>query len=122
MGARVVHHSLMAVTRILVANELRSYREAIAGVFRSLRPNVEVSDTEPEELDREVTRLRPDMVVCTRVTPLVELSAPTWIELYPNCESHSVVNTGSQRRTIKDIQLSDLIEVLDRTTNPAHPG
>ena len=118
----MVHHSGMAVTKILVANELRSYREAIAGVFRDLRPNVEVSDAEPEDLDREVTRLRPDLVVCSRVTPLVESSAPTWIELYPNCKPHSVIYTGSQRRTIKDIQLSDMLEVLDRTANPAHPG
>jgi hypothetical protein len=104
----------MNVTRVLVANELRSYREAIAEVFRRLRPNVEVSEAEPADLDGETMRLRPDLVVCTRVTPLVELSVRAWVELYPGCEPHSVINLGERRRTLEDAQLSDLLEILDR--------
>jgi CheY-like chemotaxis protein len=57
--------------RVLVANEPRSYREAFAFAFRTLRPHVEAIVVEPEALEREALRLRPDLVVCDRVTPAV---------------------------------------------------
>ncbi len=36
---------------VLLANELRAYRESLAHAFRQLRPEVEVMTAEPEELD-----------------------------------------------------------------------
>ena len=104
----------MEATHVLVANELRSYREAIARVMRSMRPEVKVSEAEPEELDREVNRLRPGFVVCSRATDLVRSAVPVWVELYPGCESRSVVSVEGRRRIVEEIQLSDLLKVLDR--------
>jgi hypothetical protein len=49
----------MVARRILVANELTSYRQTIAIVFRELHPNVEVLEVDPETLDWEVARLGP---------------------------------------------------------------
>ena len=112
----------MEATRVLVANELRSYREAIARVMRSLRPDVEVSESEPDELDREVSRLRPGFVVCSRATDLVRSAVPVWVELYPGCESHSVISVGGQRRVVEEIQLSDLLEVLGPVTGGSSPN
>jgi hypothetical protein len=45
--------------RVLLANELRSYREVIALALRELRPGVEVIDVEPKELDAEAKRFSP---------------------------------------------------------------
>ena len=64
--------------RILVANEPRSYREAFTRVFQALRPHVESIAVDPDALDREALRLRPDLVVCGRVTPMVETVARCW--------------------------------------------
>jgi hypothetical protein len=61
----------MVASRILVANELTSYRQAIAIVFRELHPNVEMLELDPETLDWKVTRLGPDLVICSRVTAVV---------------------------------------------------
>src|SRR5437762_2668083 len=58
--------------RMLVANELRSYREVIGTTLQALKPNVEVLIIEPEELDREVERSTPDLVLCSHLTPAVE--------------------------------------------------
>ena len=58
----------MDARRILVANELTSYRQTIAFVFRELHPGVEVLEADPETLDGEVARLVPDLVICSRVT------------------------------------------------------
>ena len=49
----------MVARRILVANELTSYPQTIAIVFRELHPNVEVLEVDSETLDWEVARLGP---------------------------------------------------------------
>ena len=101
----------MDARRILVANELTSYRQTIAMVIREVHPNVEVFEADPKTLDREVARLRPDLVICSRVTPLVRDMVPNWVELYPDCEPFSTLCVGGDRRTMEDVQLSDLLSL-----------
>ncbi len=105
----------MSRTRVLVASELQSYRQALAAAFRELRPGVEVFEVEEDDLDREVERLGPDLVVCSRLTSRIEDRAPSWVELYPNHEAHSVVSVLGERSTVQEIQLSDLLSIIDRT-------
>src|SRR4051812_28248471 len=105
---------IMYSRRVVVAIELRSYREAIARAVRSMRPAVEVYETEPEKLDVEVARLRPDFVVCSKVTPVIESCVPVWVELYPNCKGHSRVSFSGESITVTDIQLPDLLTLVDQ--------
>jgi hypothetical protein len=111
----------MNATRVLVACGLASYRGAIAGAFRGLRPNVEVFEAEKEDLDGEVERLGPDLVVCDRVTARVATHVPNWVELYPDYGPRSVVSVRGERTTIEEIQLPDLLSILDRAERSAHP-
>ena len=104
----------MGARRILVANDLTSYRQMIAIVFRKLHPNVEVLEVHPETLDWEVARLVPDLVVCSRVTAVVRERAANWIELYPEGSSFSTFCIGGERRAMEDVQLSDLLSVCAR--------
>ena len=85
-------------TRILVACELQTYRQALAAAFRELRPDIEVFEAEKEDLDREVERLGPGLVVCSRLTARVEDHAPSWVELYPNHGPRSVVSALGNAR------------------------
>jgi hypothetical protein len=112
----------MAATRVLVACEPQSYREALAVAFRELRPDVEVFETEEEALDQEVERLGPELVVCSRITAPVEDHALSWVELYPGFEAHSVVSVLGERSTVEEIQLSDLLSIIDRTKRPSLNG
>jgi hypothetical protein len=107
--------------RILVACELKSYREAIAAAFRLLRPGVEVFEAEEEDLDREVGRLGPDLVVCSRLTARVEDLAPNWVELYPGRGSWSVISLHGRRSTVEEIQLSDLLSAIDGSVGSRAP-
>jgi hypothetical protein len=104
----------MGTTRILVANELTSYRQSIAIVFRELHPNVEVIEVHPATLDWDVARLAPALVICSRVTTVVEERAANWIELYPECRPFSTFCIGGERRAMEDVQLSDLLSVCAR--------
>ena len=112
----------MRDTRVVVATELQSYRQALAAAFRELRPGVEVFEVEEDDLDREVERLGPDLVVCSRLTSRIEDSAPSWVELYPNHGALSVVSVLGKRSTIREIQLSDLLSVIDRAERPPLDG
>ena len=69
----------MGARRIIVANELASYRQTLAIVLRELRPHVEVFETTSEFLEGEITRLRPDLVICSRVTRTVERRTTNWV-------------------------------------------
>jgi hypothetical protein len=117
------YHPRMDGARILVACELKFYRVSIASAFRVLRPGVEVFEIEEEDLDREVERLAPDLVVCSRLSQRVEVRVPNWVELYPGCGSRSVVSQRGERSTFEEIELSDLLSIVDSTgSEPVRPG
>ncbi len=97
--------------RILVANELASYRESIAAVFRFSLPHSEVSEATSADLDREVVRLRPDVVICSRLTSVVEDRVPVWVELYPDGEPASTFCGAGGRSRRERVELSDLLAV-----------
>ena len=99
--------------RVLVANEPRSYREAFAFAFRTLRPHVEAIVVEPEALEREALRLRPDLVVCDRVTPAVVAITRSWMEV--RVENEVLVAASDGRVPgARDVSLDDLLAFIDR--------
>jgi hypothetical protein len=108
------YHAIMRVKRILIADELASYRESIALVFRELRPDVEVIEADSGTLNQQVLRMTPDLVICSRVTSLVRDLVPNWVELYPGCESLSTFCIGGEYRAVDEVQLSDLLSLVDR--------
>jgi hypothetical protein len=104
----------MEPCHVLVANELRYYREVIANAILMLRPDFEVSTAEPELLDHELIHLNPDVVVCSRATPTIRSRWPAWVELYPDGEPLAVVCIDGQSSTVHDIELDDLLSIIDR--------
>lgn len=70
-------------------------------------------------LDREVLRVRPDLVIRGRVTPLVEERVPNWVELYPDCGPFSTIWLDGERSTTEQVELSDLLAVVDRAHSAA---
>jgi len=112
----------MIVKRILMANELASYRQSIALVLRELRPDVEVIEADSGSLNQQVLRMSPDLVICSRVTSLVKERVPNWVELYPDCESLSTFCIGGETSTMDEVQLSNLLSVVDRLEPQSDAG
>ena len=106
---------MRTIRHVLVANELASYRESIAAVLRISLPDVEVFEATSAELNREVLRVRPELVVCSRVTSLVQDRVPNWVELYPGCENLSTFCLEGEVSVRERVELSDLISIVDRT-------
>jgi hypothetical protein len=115
----------MSQLRILLANEPRAYREALAAVCRILRPDTEVCAVCSEELCDTVRSFCPHLVVCSRVTDSVEEWSLAWIELYPDYGHTSRVSLDGRRSTVEGIQLDDILHILDATgdlTRTTQPG
>lgn len=106
----------MSVTRILIANDLRSYREALSIALRELRPEVEVLESRMVYLDHEVRRLLPNVVICSEVTDLVRDRILHWIELYPNFEPQVTISSGGKQKVVDDIPLSEIVSVVDEAS------
>ena len=86
----------------------------MAAAIETLRPDVEVLLGDPEALDLEVERLRPDVVVCSRVTGLVERRVSVWVDLYPDGDREATVSIGGRRTKAVGIHLEDLISSVDQ--------
>jgi hypothetical protein len=100
--------------RILVANEPRSYREVIATTLQVLRPHLEVIEVEPEDLDREVVRLVPNMVLCSRLSEAVETRPIAWVVLYPNGETQAVISIAGHSQPVSgDLPFPLLLSIID---------
>ena len=106
--------AMKSIRHVLVANELASYRESVAAVFRALLPDLEVFEAESADLNREVLRLRPELVICSRVTSLVRDRVPNWVELHPNRGPFSTFFVAGERRAMEQVELVDLLSVVDR--------
>jgi hypothetical protein len=107
--------------RVLVGNELRSYRDVYAHAFRTLRPDLEVREVEPGDLDREIERFEPHVVVCSHASTLVRESVLAWIELYPEGAPVAMICTAGELSSIRDVQLDNLISVIDQTIELLNP-
>ncbi len=101
--------------RVLIANEPRSYREAITHALRELRPCVEISAIEPDGFEAEVARLHPHLVVCSRIIPAALASILSWVELYPDGENRAEVITAGEHAVVADVRFGDLLAVVDET-------
>jgi hypothetical protein len=100
--------------RVLLANAPLSYRQAMAAAITALRPDVDVLLGEPEALDTEVERLRPDFVVCSHVTPLVEGGVLAWVDLYPEGDRHATISIDGLRVETGEVELDDLLSIIDQ--------
>jgi hypothetical protein len=101
--------------RILIANEPRSYREVIAAAVQALRPHIEVILVAPEGLEREVSRLEPQLIVCSELIPAVQERSLSWIMLYPEGKTQAVISIAGQTTTVGDLEFDRLLALIDET-------
>ncbi len=102
---------------VLLANEPRVYREAMATAFRQLRPRVELIVAEPDELDEQIRDLNPHLVLSSQAARSLEDHPLSHVLLYPEGESKALVSIDGQQTTIVNVELEDLLLVIDRVQN-----
>ena len=111
-------HEPVESKRIVVANEPRSYREAMAVACRVLRPEVEVILAEPADLDAAVARLDPQLVLCSRLTEGLRTGSRAWVVLYPEGEAQAVISAAGHCVTTDDLGFAALAALIDQVIRP----
>ena len=107
---------VVVVVRVLVALELLTYRQAIARALQYSRPQSAVSVSDPKDLDSEIERVEPHVVICSQSTQPVRDGALCWVKmLIVGEELRAVVNVKGLASTIvPNIHLSQLEALIDR--------
>ena len=104
----------MAPFRVLVANEPALYRGVLLAPFTHLRLHAGGVAVDPAALDTAVRDRAPHLVICSRLSALVEASAPAWVVLYPGGEDRAVVRVGGRRTETRGLEFPGLLAVLAR--------
>ena len=99
--------------RVLVANQPRSYREAIARVLVQARPHLETITCDPALLAESVRLLAPDLVVCSAVDEELAERAGSWVELYPEGRALARISIHGRLSQVEDPDLAGMLSVVD---------
>lgn len=104
----------MISTCVLLANEPLAYRDTLALALRLLRPMDRVIVAEPDALDRNVLRHRPQVVVCSELTSLVEAKVPTWVVLYPDGRQTALRHARGERGYMEVVDLASIATLCEQ--------
>ena len=98
--------------RVLVAFEdlYRTYREVIAAAIRVLRPQVEVSTTDLDDMETQLARLDPRVVISSQNRSPSLRPGVTWV--------HVPLEVGPTTQ----VTMETLLEAIDGVDNPSSPG
>ena len=102
-------------TSVLIANDPLSYREVMAVTIREMRPEIEVWTSDPADLEREILRLGPSLVMCSRAPVVAHPDLLTCIVMYPDGENRAEVTTAGQCVNVPGIEFGNLLSIIDDT-------
>ena len=105
--------------RVLLAfeEEYRVHMEVVANVIRLLRSYVQVALSNTHELEAEVERFNPQLVICTSPIPSnpVEPQLIASIELSPEPSQASRFRVGERRWESTNPTIGETLSVVDET-------
>jgi|SRR5215210_4191555 len=105
--------------RVLLAfeEEYRAYIGAVANAIRTFRSHVEVALTNTQELEAEVERFNPQLVICSSPIPSnpVDPQLISSIEISPESDQPSSFRVGERHWESTNPTLGETLSVVDET-------
>jgi hypothetical protein len=101
--------------RVLIAYEERHhlYSDAIEDLLRRRRPHISVRNVPLEELNDQLGRFVPHLVVCSEWNTVDPGDLAAWIELSPEPDELSKFCVDGQHSEASNPSLGELLEVVD---------
>jgi hypothetical protein len=102
----------------LVALEARYriYGDSIARAIRNARPHIEIAVCERMELEAEVARFDPHLIISNPPIPTEVVSGRlAWVELSPHPDATWMICVGGRRWESLNPTLKELLSVIDET-------
>jgi hypothetical protein len=105
--------------RVLIVYEdsHRSYGEAMVGAVGARRPDLEVALAHLEELEAELERHDPHLVVCGRPN-----TRAAWVLLSDEPSEPSEVCIDGRHRRLENPGLEEMLEIIDETEGLVQTG
>lgn len=107
--------------RILIANEPYAYRDVLASVLRTLRPDIVICDPDSGDLCAEVERCAPHLVICSREACIPKSPERAWILLNPDGTGLAVLAVRKVVEEVQDIDFDGLLRLIDRAEKEMLP-
>jgi hypothetical protein len=101
--------------RVLIAITPALYQQTLALFVKERRPSVEVETTELANLDSDVERFEPDLVICHKTSTEVRKRVFSLIEIHYTNGLDAIVSIEGKETRIGDINIEDLLAALDET-------
>jgi len=89
------------------------FGHVIGRAIQALRPHLEVTVVEPDELQAEVARLEPALVISSQPKPATSEGGPAWVDHRPYDEPSASVCIGGRCARLYEPGLDDLLSVVD---------
>lgn len=98
---------------MLVAIAPQMYRETVVHTLKSHRPDLEVEACPPEDLDRKLALLLPDLLLCHDTAPKERELVRDRVEICYSDSLDATIFRDSQTTRVADISMQRLLTVLD---------
>ena len=107
---------------IVYEDSHRSYGEAMVGAVRASRPGLEVALTHLRELEAELERFDPHLVVSSRSNPFGVGTRAAWVLLSDDPDEPSEVCIDGQHRRLENPGLEEMLAFIDETEKLVRTG
>ena len=101
--------------RMLIAITSAMYQQILTLFVKERRPSIEVETTDLANLNPEVERFGPDLVICHETSTEVRKRVFAWIEIRYTTGLDAIVSLKGKETRIGDIDIEDLLAALDET-------
>ncbi len=97
---------------VLIAVYPQMYRDSIVHTIRSYRPDVDVEPCLPQNLDRKLALLQPEVLVCADTAPEARKRVRNRVEISYSDSLEATIIRDDQATRVTDISLKQLLTVL----------
>jgi hypothetical protein len=103
--------------RVLIVYEdsHRSYGEAMVGAVRAKRHGLDVALAHLRELEADLERLDPHLVISSRANTFDPGERAAWVLLSDEPEEPSEVCIGGRHRRLENPGLEEMLKIIDET-------
>src|SRR3954452_24394080 len=107
---------------IIYEDSHRSYGEAMVRAVRASRPDLEVALAHLRELEAELERFDPHLVVCNRPNTIDPGDRAAWVLLSDDPEEPSEACIDGRHRGLENPGLGEMLEIIDETEGLVRTG